>query len=260
VMGTLVHATSRIAVGFVPFVGPALDFCECVTGKSWCLPSGQELSIEERIFSGAGFAVASVGPFWRGVKNVAIGPAAVAAEDIARMGEELATALHASRRTSFKTLRGAITSKVIDPFERKAALHLMQEEGRALIGVGDDGVRRVLGIPRESPPYTKLGMAPDFVSVTRGNKLAVSEAKGIEAATGRIDAETAVDQLTNAMNKLKDKGLAGDVDRVEILVPRGVGFKNLNWGTKDGYLFNKSTGKAIKIEGFTHLFIKVVEL
>ncbi len=41
VMQTLVHATTRIGVGFVPVVGPALDLCEAVTGKAWCLPSGR---------------------------------------------------------------------------------------------------------------------------------------------------------------------------------------------------------------------------
>jgi hypothetical protein len=41
VMQTLVHATSRIAVGFVPVVGPTLDLCEAVTGKSFCLPRRQ---------------------------------------------------------------------------------------------------------------------------------------------------------------------------------------------------------------------------
>ena len=44
----------------MPYVGPALDLCECITGKAWCLPSGQELSDEERIFSGVGFAIAGV--------------------------------------------------------------------------------------------------------------------------------------------------------------------------------------------------------
>jgi hypothetical protein len=253
VMGTLVHATSRIAVGFVPFVGPALDFCECVTGKAWCLPSGQELSLEERIFSGAGFAVASVGPFWRGVKNVAIGPAtAVAAEDIARMGEELATALHASRRTWYKTLRGAVTTKSIDEFEKKAALYLMKDEGRALIGVGDDGVREVLGIPKVSPPHTDLGMAPDFVSVTRGNDLALSEAKG-----GTIG--DALKQLRNGMEKLKEPGLTGDVKIVETIRRKGASLGDEDLRILNGHLVKWSTGERVKLKGF-NLFVRVIEL
>jgi hypothetical protein len=33
-MKTIVHGASRVAIGFVPFVGPALDLCEAVTGHS----------------------------------------------------------------------------------------------------------------------------------------------------------------------------------------------------------------------------------
>jgi hypothetical protein len=33
-----------------------------------------------------------------------------------------------------------------------------------------------------------------------------------------------------------------------------------NYGVKDGYLFNKVTGKTVQIEGFPLLFIKVVKL
>jgi hypothetical protein len=255
VMGTLVHATSRIAVGFVPYVGPALDLCECITGKSWCLPSGKELSIEERLFSGAGFAVASVGPAWRGVKNAGISPAvAVAAEDIARMGEELATALHASRRTSYKTLRGAVTTKVIDDFEKKVALYLMKDEGRALIGVGDDGVRKVLGIPKTSP-IEDAAKAPDFLSVNKGNQLVLSEAKGGK----HID--EAVKQLENGMKHAKDLGLAGDVARVETFVPNGVVFDNRDYKILDGYLVKVSDGnKPVPIKGFNKVFVRVIEL
>jgi hypothetical protein len=142
VMGTLVHATTRIGIGFVPYVGPALDLCEAVTGKEWCLPSGKELSTEERIFSGVGFAISGVVKVWGGVKNAGISPAAtVVAEDIAQFGEELATLMRANRKTFYKTLDGAITTKAMNDFERKAALYLMKNEGRAMIGVGDDGVR-----------------------------------------------------------------------------------------------------------------------
>ncbi|WP_438032590.1 hypothetical protein [Sorangium sp. So ce204] len=260
VLQTLVHATTRIGVGFVPVVGPALDLCEAVTGKAWCLPSGEELSDEERIFSGVGFGLGAVVPMWRAIKGVGgLTPDAIrVAEEIAQMGEELATALRAPRRTWYKTLRGAVTTGVMNDFEKKAALYLLKGEGRALIGVGDDGVRTVLGILKDAPG--DLAKAPDFVSVTKGNRLAVSEAKGIESDTGKVDVGKAIKQLMNAMNKLKSLKLAGDVDRVEIMMPRGAPFNNPNLGTKDGYLFNKLEGKTVEIEGFPHLFIKVIQL
>ncbi len=56
-MKTIVHGASRIGIGFVPFVGTALDLCEAVTGKEWCLPSGKTLTTGKRIFSGIGFGI-----------------------------------------------------------------------------------------------------------------------------------------------------------------------------------------------------------
>jgi hypothetical protein len=262
-MGTLVHATSRVAIGFVPYVGPALDLCECITGKAWCLPSGQELSDEERIFSGLGFAVASVGPAWRGVKNAGISPAATRiAEEIAQFGEELATMLRANRRTFYKTLRGAVTSQPINDFERKAARYLMKDEGRAMIGLGDDGVRTVLGIPKDGADG--IAQAADFVTVTKGNKLALGEAKGgLTSITlrGMNGKGGALDQLKNTMNKLKELGLAGDVERVELIINKGAKFSDENCAVKNGFLVKVNEGyKAVELEGFKNLFVRAIEL
>lgn len=246
-MATLVQATTRVAIGFVPVVGPTLDFCEAVTGKAWCLSDGKELSTEERIFAGAGVAAGGLGKFWGGVKNAGVGAkAATVAGKIATVDEGLAAGLRLSPRKFYKTLEGAMTSKVIDPFE-VAAGKLLQEDGRALIGIGDDGVRTVLGIPAAEK-------APDFVSVTKGNKLALSEAKG------GADANHAVAQLANAMKKLKGKGLAGDVGRVEIIVKKGQIFADENKVIKDGFLFNVLTNKPVEIEGFKNLFVRVIEI
>jgi hypothetical protein len=249
-MQTLVTATSRIAVGFIPYVGPALDLCECITGKSWCLPSGKDLSTEERVFSGVGFAVGAVGPTWGKVKNAGVSPTAkVAAAELELFGEELALALRGSRRTWYKTLRGAV-SPIKDPFERQAALYLMKNEERALIGVGDDGVRRVLGIPSGSAAE----MAPDFLSVTKGNKLVLSEAKG-----GMLG--DAVDQLTNAMKRLKALGFENDVSRVEIVVQKGKNLGN-NLTVVGGYLHRTAENKStrVTIEGFGQMFVTVVQI
>lgn len=38
-MRSIVHGASRVAIGFVPFVGTAMDLCEAVTGKEWCMHS-----------------------------------------------------------------------------------------------------------------------------------------------------------------------------------------------------------------------------
>ena len=255
VMQTLVTATSRIGVGFVPFVGPALDLCECVTGKAWCLPSGKELSTGERIFSGAGVAIGSAAHFYAGVKNAGVSSAAtLVAGEVAKVDEVIAKGLHANPRTWYKTLRGAMTSKELDSFE-KVAGKFMQEDGRALIGIGDDGVRDVLGIPYSSP-IKDAARAPDFLSVTKGNKLALSEAKGGKAP----DVTMALIQLQNGMKALTEKGIAGDVERVELIILKGASLKNNDFKiAADGFLVRISTGARVTVEGFKN-FIMVIQI
>ncbi|WP_437675162.1 hypothetical protein [Sorangium sp. So ce131] len=257
-MQTLVHATTRLAVGFVPVVGPALDLCEAVTGKAWCVPSGEELSDEERIFSGLGFGVAAIGPMWRVIKGAGgLTPGAIrVAGEIAEVDDPVLAALRANRRTWYKTLHGAVTSKPLDAMEKKAA-KFMLDDGRALIGVGDDGVRTVLDIPKTSPPNTTLGRAPDFLTVTKGNKLALSEVKDIDSDTGKVDIDYALKQLENAMKKLRDNGLASDVERVELIIPKGARLKNENKIVKDGYLVDVLTGKRLKLEDFRNLVMAI---
>ncbi|WP_437277286.1 hypothetical protein WME90_39540 [Sorangium sp. So ce375] len=255
---TLVHATTRIGVGFVPVVGPVLDLCEAVTGKSFCLPSGEELSDEERIFSGVGFGLGAVGHVWHGVAAAgALRPGAFrVAKKIEEIEEPVWAAIRANRRNWYKTLRGAVTSKSLDAMEKKAA-KFMLDDGRALVGVGDDGVRTVLDIPKQSPPGTDLAKAPDFLSVTKGNALALSEVKSIEE--GSIDVDKALKQLRNGMEALKKKGLAGDVQRVELIMPKGAPLNNEDLKIVNGYLVRVSTGERITIKGFKNL-VMVIQL
>ncbi|XXY54938.1 hypothetical protein WME91_27785 [Sorangium sp. So ce269] len=246
VMQTLVHATTRIGVGFVPVVGPVLDLCEAVTGKAWCVPSGEELSDEERIFSGVGFGLGAIGPMWRAAKTSGgLRPSAIrVAGEIAEIEEAFAKIVKKNRVRGYKNLRGAITKFDVDIFEKKAAKFLV-DDGRSLVGVGDDGVRDVVGIPKHSSPGGSEGMAPDFVSISSGHKLIVSEAKG-----GTIDVDTVRKQLTNAMKALKEKRLDGDVARVELIMEQGAEFNPKKFTVKDGYLFDWDAGKSVTIEGF----------
>ncbi|WP_437599786.1 hypothetical protein WMF28_43905 [Sorangium sp. So ce590] len=247
VMQTLVHATTRIGVGFVPVVGPALDLCEAVTGKAWCLPSGQELSDEERIFSGLGFGLGAVGPMWRVIKTSGgLRPSAIrVAGEIAEIEEAFAKIVKTNRVRGYKGLTGAITKFDVDIFEKKAAKFLV-DDGRSLIGVGDDGVRDVLKIPRESSAGGSEGAAPDFLSISSGHKLIVSEAKG----GGTIPFFKVRDQLLNAMEALKKRRLDGDVARVEIIIEQGAKFDPNKFTVKDGYLFDWDAGETVTLEGF----------
>ncbi|WP_437732518.1 hypothetical protein [Sorangium sp. So ce1335] len=248
VMQTLVHATTRLGVGFVPVVGPALDLCEAVTGKEWCLPSGRELSDEERIFSGLGFKLAAVGPGWRAIKGAGgMTPGAIrVAGEIAEVDKVVVNGFEVWRLRGYKTLDGHVTKNAFNTFEKSAISH-MTREGRALLGVGDGGVRKMLDLPDESLPGMSGGRAPDFVTVSRGQKLIVSEVKGGD--TVRIKDVT--DQLSNGMEGLRKKGVAGDVEQVELIMKRGAKFKPEDTYTvKDGYLFNVKKGKRETLNGF----------
>ncbi|MDI3286349.1 hypothetical protein [Polyangium sp. 15x6] len=262
VMQTLVHASSRIAIGFVPYAGPALDLCEAVTGKLLCLPGGKDLSTEERIFSGVGFGFGKITKAWAGIKAVGVKPGAkIVAAGVLGYSDEFLEALQGSRRMRYKTLNGAMKGAVgpiANEFEGRAGLYLMKDEGRAMIGVGDDGVREVLGIERGLGD--DLSRAPDFLSVTKGNKLALSEVKRLKAGSNSgIDVGYARTQLSNAMRKLDDLNLAGDVERVEIIIPKRAKLKG-DFANLNGYLVKPGeSNKRVTLDGYGNL-IRVIEL
>jgi hypothetical protein len=218
-MATIVQTTARVGVGFVPYVGPMLDFCEAVTGKAWCLPDGEELSDEQRIFAGAGVAVGQLGKFWGGVKGAGVGAkSAAVAGVIAQVPEEIAAGVRASPGKLYKTLRGAMATKLVNDAEKKVA-QVLADEGQWFLGIGDDGVRKVLGIPAESPPGTILGKAPDFLSVTKSGGLCLTEVKGSLSNTDAV--RDAVNQLTNAATKVQEQGLLGELEKVQLAIPKG---------------------------------------
>ena len=75
-----------------------------------------------------------------------VSPAAtLIAGEVAKVDEVIAKGLHANPRTWYKTLRGVADSKPLNTFEIVAG-RSMQEQGRSLIGIGDNGVRNVLGM------------------------------------------------------------------------------------------------------------------
>lgn len=266
-MVTLVQASERIAIGFVPFVGATLDFCEAVTGRAWCMKDGAELSTEERIFSGAGVAVGSVATFWAGVKGAGIGAkGAAVAGAIATVPGDVAEAMHAERlaakfaakgfqpgaaRPFWKTLPGAITSKLIDAFEEKG-IKLVQSraEIEGLLSVGDDGFRGTL-----KKFMTAADKAPDVLAVTKNGKLAIIEVKGGKKI---LAART---QLQSGLVALEKAGYLGDIDYVEIIIWKDVlPFDDAkNWIIKDGYFFDVLENKRVSVKGFPNIFIRATE-
>jgi hypothetical protein len=74
-----------------------------------------------------------------------------------------------------------------------------------------------------------------------------------------IDAREVIEQLTNPMKSLKSKGLAGDVDRVELIMRDGARFKDRKHMVKDGYLFDSNAGKTVTLDNFPN-FIMIIRL
>ncbi|WP_437547372.1 hypothetical protein WME97_45475 [Sorangium sp. So ce367] len=74
---------------------------------------------------------------------------------------------------------------------------------------------------------------------------------------GSIDVDKALKQLTNAMEALKKKGLAGDVQRVELIMPKGAALNNEDLKIVDDYLVRVSTGERITIKGLKNLVMVI---
>jgi hypothetical protein len=87
----------------------------------------------------------------------------------------------------------------------------------------------------------------------KGNKLALSEVKVGKS----VKTSEAIGQLTNAMNKLKDLNLAGDVERVELIIKKGHNLDE-DFGILNGYLVRPSKGnELVTIKGFKNLIMVI---
>lgn len=78
-----VIAVIDFAVGLIPIIGDTKDICEAATGYAMCIPGGQRLSTEDRIFSAMG-VVAGSGSMWREASKLLRGPVG----DLLSFGEE----------------------------------------------------------------------------------------------------------------------------------------------------------------------------
>ncbi|XYH97258.1 hypothetical protein ACMHYB_57460 [Sorangium sp. So ce1128] len=97
--------------------------------------------------------------------------------------------------------------------------------------------------------------APDFLTVSARNKLILSEVK-----TGRnVEGGRVIEQLSSGMEGVRQRGLVGDVEEVELIVERGAKFGGDTYIEKDGYLFDKNKGKRATLNGFNRP-IKVIRL
>jgi uncharacterized protein (UPF0371 family) len=61
------------------------------------------------------------------------------------------------------------------------------------------------------------------------------------------------------MEGLRQRGLAGDVEEVEVIMERRGQFDGARYIEKDGYLFDTTKGKRATLNGFNK-FIKVIRL
>ncbi|KYF50114.1 hypothetical protein BE04_13540 [Sorangium cellulosum] len=219
------------------------------------MPSGRELSDEERIFSGLGFGLGAIGDVWRGVAAAgALPPTTIRiAGKIADVDDVLVKGFQVRRLRAYKTLRGAVTEQPLYPFEKTAAKFLSRD-GRTLLGVGDDGVRATLW-PKLARDARTKPRAPDFITVSAQNKLILSEVKG----GVNIDGKEVIEQLSSGMEGVRQNGLVGDVEEVQLLMERGGKFGGTQFIAQDGYLFDTQKGKRATLKGF-NMPIKVIRL
>ncbi|HRI72643.1 MAG TPA: pre-toxin TG domain-containing protein, partial [Polyangium sp.] len=279
VMRTFVHAATRVGIGFVPFVGPALDLCEAVTGREWCTPSGRELTTGERVWSGIGFGAGKLVKVWKGVSKAAIsaeGKAAAAV--IYTMSSELVEKIGKARIQKWKTLtRGSIlpdtVEKLDNDWEAKVVLALIEKKQDKVLAMGD-GVKNVLGIVKDAKG--NWGKSADVLTVSSNGGLIITEAKFPRAplpTTGRpggVDCYGAVQQLEASMEKAVEKGVAQDVELVQLAIPKDAplavktleenGIKTQLRYTRgdNGYLLRE--GQRIPLPGKPGFFVKLLEL
>ena len=215
-MKSIVHGATRIGIGFVPFVGTALDLCEAVTGKEWCLPSGRQLTTGERVWSSLGFGVGKAVKVWKGVSTAAISTEGKAvAAGIVSFGDDLGKLLKTKGIKQWRTLKlphgdGGMLVDIKNTFERTAATHLMQDQGHKMLAPGDSIVRKLVGIPEPSE-IPGVSVACDFLTVSKNDLLVLSEIKEITSEIGKVNVPKALEQLDNVMKALVKKNLAKDV-------------------------------------------------
>ena len=96
----------------------------------------------------------------------------------------------------------------------------------------------------------------------RGDHLrAHVERSGLKSvATGGIDVTEALKQLTNTMKTVAEMGLAGDVERIELIMTKGAPLKHNDMKiATDGFLVLISTGERVTLKGFKN-FVRVIQL
>ncbi|HRI70389.1 MAG TPA: pre-toxin TG domain-containing protein, partial [Polyangium sp.] len=266
VMRTFVHAATRVGIGFVPFVGPALDLCEAVTGREWCTPSGRELTTGERVWSGIGFGAGKLVKVWKGIAKAGISAEGkLAAAGVVTLGDKLGNLAKSRFLNQWRTLKytdqirpdlGALTP-LTNIYEREAFRRLLEDQGHHVLAHSDKAVKDLLGLGWQSP--TGSSMACDFITV-KNDMLVLSEVKGYKE--GKIDIEHALQQLRNVMKALQKKEVVNGVERVQIFVPPGSGgIFNGAYVEKAGQLLDKNNMPVtLKGQGRPDLIVQVVEM
>lgn len=126
----IAEVVARVGAGFVPFVGDTLDFCEAITGRAWCDPSGEELSTGERVLSGLGVVVGSR-MFWQGVAQAAGVVGVVVATKTSKVLEHLEDLTIAERKLLLKRIGGTVAH--LDDITGREIIRLTDKLGELLI-------------------------------------------------------------------------------------------------------------------------------
>lgn len=245
----LARVALHIGVGFVPFVGDSLDYCEVTTGRELCVEGGRPLTPEERTYTAAGLALGS-GAFWRGAGGVLTATVGEIVEEVVeiydRRAEKVVSHLRATRLMESRGIRGAAGR--LDPgLEKLMPAHLI-DKGRKLLLIGDPAVRSSLRIPKD-------GKVSDFVSILPDGRMVITEVKN--TSEGKLKPGVAIEQLEATAAALKAFSSRAELGAVEIAVPHGTLDQiDGDFAISGDQLIKLSSGKVCLVEG---LVVKVIE-
>jgi hypothetical protein len=250
----LARAAAHIGVGFVPFAGDGLDYCEVMTGREFCADNGRELTREERVYTAAGLGIGS-GAFWRGVGMVAtpiVGAVVTPLVTILRDQRALVQHLAATNLRHYRGIRAAV-GQFDHPFESVVANYLTSI-GRTHFLVGDDAVESALKLVKGDHPV-------DFINLTSDGRVVMSEVKTIDSPTGELRVGDAIEQFKSTLAALKrESATAPEIAAFEVVCPAGT--KNSikgDFGVKGplNEVIRVSTGEVIKIDGVAVRMVEV---
>jgi hypothetical protein len=120
----------------------------------------------------------------------------------------------------------------------------LAKRGDAIIGLGDDGVRQVLGLSRGR----QASIAADFLSVTPSGRYNITEVKA--SFRGYVNVSHAKEQIKTVVDALKSKVPGAKLGTLEIAIPKGARLEPPYGVSGNQLVIITETGKeVVRVEG-----------